>query len=143
MLIATFLAVPASATFDSAALNQQVQEHQATLDNLKPRVDNNEKDIKALQDNTNTSPAADRAVVPADHTPPKVDAPVAAAAAPAVVTPPTTKTIVAVSGEADPSYAGIAPAVTCKYEYDNGSVVYERSMDPKHQCKAVGTVEPL
>lgn len=51
------IAQPTSGAFDLPGLNNQVQ-------SLDARTTNNEKDIKALQDNTNTPPAASRVIVP-------------------------------------------------------------------------------
>lgn len=56
----------ARSEFDYPALSSQVQ-------NLDGRVTNNEKDIKALQDNTNTPPATNHVVVPDKFTKTLVD----------------------------------------------------------------------
>lgn len=156
----TLAAVPASASFDMTSLDNQVQNHQAVLDNLKPRVNNAEKDIKALQDNTNTSPAANAEAVPAVPTPAPTQA-AAPAVTPAPVAPPgptvtivNTKVIIGVDTyQPDPNQRVIIQSDQrvdwCKYTYDNGSIsydhspVYEIANGTTWQCKPIGTVVPL
>lgn len=83
----------ASSALDVPGLNQQVQNHEA-------RITNNEKDIKALQDNTSTQPAPERVVVPAKPDP-MVES-LTQAYPPAVENPATSQVVPEVPNTPDP-----------------------------------------
>lgn len=59
----------AVAEFDLAGLNQQVQNHDETLDNHEARLDNVEGDVTVLQSSTATPPSPNHVNVPAVTTP--------------------------------------------------------------------------
>lgn len=91
----------------------------ATLQNHEARISNNEKDIKALQDNTNTPPAPNHVDVPTATSQPLAGPPSAeTGVAVNAPTPADTKTVV----KATPiSSIGSVISFQCKYEYDDGS----------------------
>lgn len=144
---------PATAVFDTNALNQQMVDQQSQLNDHDARISKNEKDITDLA-KTQGERITDVEGVLGQHTKAIQQLQAAAVAAPApapveVVIPKTTKKIVGVDNSVPEGSMTISNEDTgdplwCSYSYDNGSTFREFGY-PKlgFKCKNIGDVVPL